>query len=188
MRAFALTHASFACICVNQALTHASFALTHATHLHASADIVRMADAASIRKQMLTREFYKRGLLINGIEVDGAVFSANNMLLFKGTFTAGPTVIAEMWIDMNNDLPALDRDARPEHLLWALLFATEYPTVLQLLARLRLGSSNSEKLHKWVWYMAERGRALKAKKVNTNKRSRTCYGTFRITNLSFSIV
>jgi hypothetical protein len=100
-----------------------------------------MADAASIRKQMLTREFYKRGLLINGIEVDGAVFSANNMLLFKGTFTAGPTVIAEMWIDMNNDLPALDRDARPEHLLWALLFATEYPTVLQLLARLRLGGS-----------------------------------------------
>jgi hypothetical protein len=59
-------------------------------------------------------------------------------------------------MDMNNDLPALDRDARPEHLLWALLFATEYPSVLHLLARLCLGSSGYEKAKKWVWYIAER--------------------------------
>jgi hypothetical protein len=70
-----------------------------------------------------------------------------------------------MWIDMNDDLPALDRDARPEYLLWALLFATEYPTVLQLLARPCLGSSGYEKAKKWVWYMGERGRALKAKLI-----------------------
>jgi hypothetical protein len=87
-------------------------------------------------------------MLINGIEVDGAVFSANNML---GTFNAGPGVFSEMRID---DMDRLEqRSPCPQSWCrtWApvvgvVAVCCRVSSVLQLLARLCLGSSGTKKL------------------------------------------
>ena len=82
---------------------------------------------------------------------------------FKAHFGVTPEVCAEVWYSIKKPT-----NARPKHLLWALLFLKLYETEDVLIAKLQVKSR--ETLRKWVWVMVQAIAGLSKSKIRWANR------------------
>jgi hypothetical protein len=77
---------------------------------------------------------------------------------FRSVFGAGSEVVADIWNRIEADAP-IDKDAKPKHLLWALVLLKVYQSDEVHCAL--VGWPSAPTFRKWAWYFVERIAMLK---------------------------
>lgn len=116
-------------------------------------------------------ELLERGLLQTGMDLNWQKRQrrATNVEDFKAEFGTHPTVIAEIWVDLQTttiDAARIDTTATKncniENFLWAFYLLMRYPVEKQMKKKTKLCENSTRK---WIWYFVSRIQALKADKV-----------------------
>ena len=86
---------------------------------------------------------------------------------FRGCFGAPSIVVAELW-NLIQAHGGLDKDAKPKHLLWALVFLKVYST--EELHCAIVGWPSKKTFEKWSWYFVKRISDLKDDLISLGNR------------------
>jgi hypothetical protein len=78
-------------------------------------------------------------------------------------FAVDPVVVSEVWKRLLPDL-VQDRYAEPKHLLWAILFLTQYTNEADLAGK--CGAIHEDTFRKWAWLFVEKLSSLESEIVS----------------------
>lgn len=85
------------------------------------------------------------------IDRNGRVWKGSHMRRFRASFGTSPFICASIWNKLD-DASTLPMDARPKHLLWAMLFLKVYAAEN---VSAPMCGCDEKTWQKWVWSMLE---------------------------------